>query len=949
MNPLQALRRHGQAVWLDFIARGFIADGRLERLIKDDGLAGVTSNPAIFEKAIAHSDEYDCALGETERQADMSVNALFERLAVEDIRRAADLLRPIYNATGGIDGFVSLEVSPYLALDTDKTVAEARRLWREVGRDNLMVKVPATGAGLPAIRALIGEGINVNVTLLFSQQVYEQVAAAYVEGLEQLVANGGDIDRVASVASFFVSRIDTAIDKELDRLIAAANDPTQKAALQRLKGKAAIANAKLAYQRYKRLIDSPRWKRLTATGARPQRLLWASTGVKNKAYSDVLYVEELIGRDTVNTMPPATMDAFRDHGRVSPTIEDGVDEAKLTLDEIHRAGISLDDIATALVREGVELFVDAADKLLEAVAVKRAKVLGTRLNQQRLALGASLDRELTTAFDEWRSGGRVRRLWGRDQTLWTGNDENRWLDWLDIADRELARIAELESFADEIRREGWTNLLLIGMGGSSLGPEALSQIFGAAPGFPKLQVLDSTDPAQIRTTEAALDLEKTLVIVSSKSGSTLEPNILKDYFFGRISSVAGSNRAGSRFVAITDPGSAIDRTARLDGFRRVFYGERSIGGRYSVLSRFGLVPAAATGIDVRRLLEETRTMIRSCGPDVPPAANPGVGLGLALGLAAKAGRDKVTITASPSIAPFGAWAEQLLAESTGKDGKGLIPVDQESLGAVSVYGQDRVFVHLGLERDHSQDAALAALETAGHPVIRITVTSPAMLGQEFFRWEFATAVAGGVIGINPFDQPDVEASKVKTRELTGAFEGSGKLPPETPVFSDESIELYADNRNTDALRQGLGADSLAGWLHAHLRRLTMGDYFALLAYIGRNPQHEKSLQNMRLVVRDAKHVATCLGFGPRFLHSTGQAYKGGPNSGVFLQITADDPVDLAVPGHRLSFGVVKAAQASGDFDVLASKGRRVLRVHFKGPDLAVGLALLEAATREALA
>jgi transaldolase/glucose-6-phosphate isomerase len=342
-------------------------------------------------------------------------------------------------------------------------------------------------------------------------------------------------------------------------------------------------------------------------------------------------------------------------------------------------------------------------------------------------------------------------------------------------------------------------------------------------------------------------------------------------------------------------------------------------------------------------------MIRSCGPDVPPAANPGVVLGLALALAAKAGRDKVTIVTSPSIAPFGAWAEQLLAESTGKDGKGLIPIDQEPLGTASVYGQDRLFVHLGLERDHGQDDALAALERAGHPVIRITLASPAVLGQEFFRWEFATAVAGAVIGINPFDQPDVEANKVKTRELTSAYEGGEKIPPETPVFSDESIDLYADHRNTDELRRRLGGDNLAGWLHAHIRRLTPGDYFALLAYIARSPQHEKTLQNMRLGVRDAKRIATCLGFGPRFLHSTGQAYKGGSNSGVFLQITADDAADVAVPGHRLSFGVVKAAQARGDFDVLARRARRVLRVHLKGSDLDRGLSVLEAALSEALA
>lgn len=949
-NPLKALHDQGQAAWLDFVARGFIADGHLRKLV-EDGLTGVTSNPAIFEKAIAHSDEYDGSLRQAEHQADISVITLFERLAIEDIRAAADVLRPVYEATKGADGFVSLEVSPYLALQTEDTVAEARRLWREVNRENLMVKVPATQAGLAAVRSLIGEGININVTLLFSQDVYEQVAKAYIEGLETLAGNGGDVSRVASVASFFVSRIDSAVDTQLDRKIQEASDPDEKAALAALKGKVAIANARLAYQRYKRLFAGSHWNGLAVRGAHPQRLLWASTGTKNKAYSDVLYVEELIGPNTVNTMPPATMDAFRDHGRVGPTLEEGVEEAERVVSALDRTGISLDEVTAALVEEGVQLFVDAADKLLGAVAGKRAAVLGKRLNHQTLALGTDLDRQMTAALGEWRAQGNVRRLWHRDKTLWTGEDEDHWLGWLDIVEEELGQADELDAFAQSLRNEGFRDALLLGMGGSSLGPEVLSETFGSAPGYPRLHVLDSTDPAQIRQTEAAVDLEKTLFIVASKSGSTLEPNIFKDYFFARVKSLVGPEGAGGRFVAVTDPSSSMEKVAQGAAFRHVFHGEPSIGGRYSVLSAFGLVPAAASGLDVGRLLQAARLMVRSCGPDVPPSENPGVLLGLAMGLAARQGRDKVTIVAAPKLAAFGAWAEQLIAESTGKNGRGLIPIDAEPLGPPEVYGQDRFFIHLRLdgESDDGQESVLTALEQAGHPVARIDLASPDNIAQEFFRWEFATAVAGAVLGINPFDQPDVEASKVKTRELTSAYEASGELPVEMPVFSGESLEIYADPRNVGALRERVGDDHLDGWLRAHLGRLRPGDYFALLAYLARTPEHTAALQKLRVGVRDSKRVATCLGFGPRFLHSTGQAYKGGPNSGVFLQVTADDAHDLAIPGHAFSFGVVKAAQARGDFDVLAERGRRALRVHLKGGDVTAGLASLEAAIRRVLA
>ncbi|KQP15434.1 bifunctional transaldolase/phosoglucose isomerase [Methylobacterium sp. Leaf93] len=949
MNPLKALfPEQGQAVWLDFVARGFIADGRLKTLVDEDGLRGVTSNPSIFEKAIGDSTEYDGALKEVMDAGDARVIDLYEGCAIADIQAAADVLRPVYEASYGADGYVSLEVSPYLALSTEDTLDEARRLHKTVARDNLMVKVPATPAGIPAIRALTADGISINVTLLFGQDAYEEVARAFIAGLEEFGAKGGDVSKVASVASFFISRIDVAVDKALDAKIAEANDPDEKAELEALKGKVAIANAKLAYQRYKRIFAEPTWQALAQKGAKAQRLLWASTGTKNKAYSDVLYVEELIGPDTVNTMPPATMDAFRDHGTVKPAIEENVGDAEAVMARLARAGIDIGAVAKQLVEEGVQLFIDAADKLLGAVAGKRADFLGAKLDGQTLILGDAIGAEAKKAVESWRASGSIRRLWAHDKTVWSNADEDQWLGWLRIVEDELARVSEYQAFAEDVRQTGFSDVVVLGMGGSSLGPEVLAETYGSRDGFPTLRILDSTDPDQVRAVESAVNLETTLFIVASKSGSTLEPNVFRDYFLGRMKALVGE-RAGAHFVAVTDPGSAMEAAAKADNFRRIFYGVKQIGGRYSVLSAFGLVPAAASGIDVKQFLDTARTMVRSCGPAVPPAQNPGVLLGTAMAAAAlHDGRDKVTFIASPGIDTFGAWAEQLIAESTGKDGRGLIPIDGEPVGVPAVYGRDRFFVYLRLDNraDAQQDEAVRSLEREGHPVVHITMVNEEQLPQEFFRFEMATAVAGALLGINPFDQPDVEASKIETKKLFDAAEKSGALPSETPLVEDETIALYADPANAGALPQT--AEGFEAALRAHLARIKDGDYAALLAYVARNEVHHAILQEARIALRDKRKVATCLEFGPRFLHSTGQAYKGGPDTGVFLQITADPSEDLAIPGRALGFGTVVAAQARGDFAVLAERGRRALRVHIKGGDVEAGLKRIAAAIKAAV-
>jgi transaldolase/glucose-6-phosphate isomerase len=951
VNPLAALERFGQSVWLDFIRRSLIASGELKRLVDDDGLGGVTSNPAIFEKAIDGSEDYAAAIQDiSDRQPGLAAKAIYEKLAIADIQAAADVLRPVYDRTGSRDGYVSLEVSPDLANDTNGTLGEARELWKAVARPNVMIKVPATPAGLPAIRTLISEGINVNVTLLFARDAYEAVAQAYIEGLEARAAAGQPLGHIASVASFFVSRIDTVVDAQIEaRLKTAGGADRQR--LESLAGKVAIANAKLAYQSYKRIFAGPRWEALRAKGAQSQRVLWASTGSKNPRYSDVLYVDELIGPDTVNTIPPATLAAFRDHGRPRASLEEHVDDAARVLDELEKAGISLRTVTDDLLSEGVSKFVEPFTKLLAAVERRSREANRARINTQSHALPASLQADVSERLKAWDAEGGTRRLFAGDASLWTGTDEASWIGWIGIIDQQIATVQTLLDLQQEVRAERFTHALLLGMGGSSLSPEVWKETFGRIPGAPELLVLDSTDPAQIRSIQSKIDLERTIFIVSSKSGSTLEPNIFYAYFFDQVKRAIGAEKAGQRFIAVTDPGSHLEKEARANGFRHIFAGVPTIGGRYSALSNFGMVPAAIMGLDVDKLLDEAERMLHACAPGVAAQDNPGLVLGTILGVAATHGIDKLTLIASPGIYDLGAWLEQLIAESTGKEGKGIIPVDREAIGPPAVYGDDRLFAYLRLEDepDAAQDAAVAALEKAGKPVVTIRVATRYDLSEEFVRWEIATAIAGAVMGINPFNQPDVEASKIATKSLTSEYEKTGQLPEESPFFEGDGVKLFADPKNVEALTKAAGpSPSMSDYLAAHLSRLGAGDYFALLAYIEMNGTHEAALQKTRRRVRDRRNVATCLGFGPRFLHSTGQGYKGGPNSGVFLQVTCDDAQDLPVPGQKYTFGLVKAAQARGDFQVLADRDRRALRIHI-GADVAAGLRTLDAAIEWALA
>ncbi|NIR50527.1 bifunctional transaldolase/phosoglucose isomerase, partial [candidate division KSB1 bacterium] len=926
-NPLVELQKLGQSIWYDNIRRAMLVTGDLERKIKEDDLKGVTSNPAIFEKAIGGSTDYNEALNELAGQG-KSVDEIYEEIAIQDIQSAADLFRSVYEKTDRVDGYVSLEVSPHLAHDTDATIDEAKRLWDRLGRKNVMIKVPATSEGMPAIEALIAAGINVNVTLIFSRAVYQQVMDAYLSGLEKRARAGEPLDHIASVASFFVSRIDTAVDNAVEFRLRRSDSQSEQDKLRSLLGNVAIANAKLAYQTFKETFGSERFRQLDDNGARVQRPLWASTGTKNANYSDVLYVESLIGPDTVNTVPPATFTGFRDHGRVELTLEKDIDDAGQTLSTLEEVGISLDQITDDLLKDGVKAFVEPFDKLMKAIEEKREAAIGSIVERQSVSLGQyseDVDKTLKL-MDEQQY---VRRLWRKDATLWKKEKEHQKiienaLGWLTVLEIMLDQAGELQTFAERVKNDGFKYAMLLGMGGSSLCPEVFRRTFGHVRGYPELLVLDSTDPATVKSMEQTVDIGKTLFIVASKSGTTTEPLSFYKYFFDKVAQTR-KDRPGANFIAITDPGTPLEKMALEKKFRRIFINPADIGGRYSALSYFGMVPAALMGLDVHEILDRAVRADLACERVIPTDANPGARLGAILGTLAKQGRDKVTFITPPPIDSLGLWIEQLIAESTGKEGRGILPVAGEPLGDPDVYEDDRVFVyiHTGNARPDEIESRLKALERAGHPVIRHMMRDESSLGREFFIWEMATAIAGALMGINAFDQPNVQESKDNTVKLLNMYREEGKFPSQEILLEGDEGTLYADSKNIADLKKsaqkGNGSDALESYVRAHLSRAKKGDYVALTAYIQENDAHEHLLQKIRRHIRDSLKTATTVGYGPRFLHSTGQLHKGGADNGLFIQITSEEAEDVPIPSEPHTFGVLKQAQALGDFQSLSNR------------------------------
>jgi transaldolase/glucose-6-phosphate isomerase len=942
-NPLAELTKVGQSIWFDQMERKLVTTGQLKQMIDEDDLRGLTSNPTIFEKAIAGSEDYDAQLRELAGK-NKTRDDIYDALVLEDIANAADVFRPVYDKTNGGDGFVSIEVSPLLARDTQRTIEEAKRLFKFLDRPNVMIKIPATPEGIPAIEETIANGINVNITLIFSNDVYAQVMEAYLRGLERRAEKGKPIGDIASVASFFVSRIDASAEKQIEARIKDTTDENEKKELEGLLGKVAIANAKLAYQLFKETFASERFIKLRDKGARVQRPLWASTGTKNPKYSDVLYIESLIGPDTVNTVPPATYTAFRDHGRVALTLEQDLDEAHRVLDTFKAKGFSLPDITKALTEAGVKSFDESFDSLLSTIEARRDLAMRGMAERHTLHLASEqllVDQNVQLAD----KNKFVERIWKKDATLWKNDDAHKKiianaLGWLTVVDLLHENVKELTKFAKEVKGD-FDDVVVLGMGGSSLCSEVVRRVFGETKGFPRLRILDSTVPEAVRKLEDQLDLARTLFIVASKSGTTTEPHVFHEYFYGRVKAVKG-DRAGENFVAVTDPDTQLGKDAARDNFRRVFVNPADIGGRYSALSYFGMVPAAISGVDVETLLD--RALHAAHVAKVPSVKkNPPAMLGLIIGTLAQQGRDKLTLITPAPLDTLGLWIEQLIAESTGKEGKGILPIAGEPELDVADYGKDRVFVSVRL-RNSDNAERLRALAAAGHPVIDLILEDELDLGEIFFVWEFATAVAGAILGIDAFDQPNVQESKDNTKKLLEEFRTNGKLPEQNVVGTPDAVTLYSSAGSRGPSGTGSASDAIA----MLLSMVSPGDYVALTEYIAASPERDRLIEEIRRTIASELHVATTTGYGPRFLHSTGQLHKGGADNGVFLQMTADDAFDLPIPNEPFTFSTLARAQALGDFQSLASRGRRALRVHL-GRDIDAGLAWLAKSVKEAVA
>jgi transaldolase / glucose-6-phosphate isomerase len=931
-NPLAQLPKLGQSVWFDQMERKLVTSGKLQQMIDEDDLRGLTSNPTIFEKAIGGSEDYDVQLRTLTSQG-KSRDEIYDELVIEDIGNAADVFYPVHQKTNGEDGFVSLEVSPLLAKKTKETVAEAKRLYNRLARPNVMIKIPATPEGIPAIEQAIYVGLHINVTLIFSNEVYAQVIEAYLRGLERRDKEHLPVGNISSVASFFVSRIDAAADKQLEAKL--KDDPS----LEPLLGKVAIANAKMAYQLFREVFTSERFIRLRDKGARVQRPLWASTGTKNPKYSDVLYIESLIGADTINTVPPATYDAFKDHGRVEPTIEQDIDEARRVLETFEAKGFSLKAITDKLTEDGVKSFNESFEHLMLTIEARRdlaVRGLGDRITFQNVN---GIDEAVARADKE----KFVSRIWSKDSSLWKSDAEHRKiidnaLGWVDVPHGMSKLLHGLTDILEE-HRHGVEHVVVLGMGGSSLVSEVVRRAFGKREGYPELLVLDSTVPEAVAMLEAKIDPARTLFIVASKSGTTTEPLMFHRYFYDRVKSAVGEN-AGLQFIAITDPGTQLIRDAERDGFRMILTNMPDIGGRYSALTFFGVVAMALTGVDVEQLMERAvHTAHIATIPSV--RKNPPALLGAAIGALALQGRDKLTVIAPRPLDTFGLWVEQLVAESTGKEGKGIVPVAGEPPLAANEYGDDRLFVSVRMRgsRDDespttSDTTRLRELAAAGHPVIDYVLEDALDLGEAFYTFEIATAVAGAILGVNPFDQPNVQESKDNTKKLLDEYTSTGKMTggaAATPAAGTAKRIAVGD------------ADSIAGLLAS----VKPGDYVALTQYFGETIARNELLAKIRETIARELRVATTSGYGPRFLHSTGQLHKGGGDNGVFLQLTGGPGTDLELPGEKFTFGVLARAQAIGDFQSLASRNRRALSIDL-GKDIETGLEQLASAVRSAV-
>lgn len=929
MNTLIELFEHGQSYWLDNLTRGKITFGELKRRMHDEGLRGITSNPSIFNKTISNGPDYDVQIDKLVKQGKNPLQ-IYDALTIKDVQLACDILILVYKQSKGTDGFVSLEVPPYLARDTEGTIIEARRLFGAVGKPNCLIKIPGTKEGIPAIEQLLYEGININITLLFSIEIYAQVAQAYISAIARRVAKGKPVDHVISVASVFISRIDVLTDQLLNQYIIPSEENKNTNQNYLFSGKAGIATARLCYQQFKDIFSDENWKKLEDKGAHVQRPLWASTSNKDPLKNDLRYVESLIGKNTVNTLPDETIAAFANHGNIKDdTIEQELGKANELFGELKNKGIDIAFITKQLENEGIQKFTESYNNLIGNLADKRINILGDEASPQKINCG-KLDAKVKAAYTSMDEKQIARLLFALDPHLWKKEKEqidsiSKRIGWLTLPNHFTKNTEAIIAFAQTVKDEGFTHAVLLGMGGSSLCSEVSRQTYTATDRYLQLEVLDNTDPAAILNLESKIDLEKTLFIVASKSGNTKETLSFFHYFYKQLENKK-KVQPGNNFIAITDHDTPLVKVAEEFKFKKVFINPPDLGGRFSVLSDFGLVPMALMGIDINAILSSAQQMQGSCDA-VPAAHNPGISLGVVLGIGQKYGRDKITFVLSASITSFGFWVEQLLAESTGKEGKGLIPIHGEKLTDPEHYGKDRIFIHLFLPTDSNEEdeKKISALEEVGHPVVRIKLANKLALGGEYYRWEVAAAIAGVVMGINPFDQPNVEESKKNTSLLLERWNNEGAVKITLPLFKMADISVYwgkkikhlASNQYKSAVDI---VNSFTALAKPH-------DYIALLPYFMMTDHRTKILQAWRQSMRDDLKIATTLLNGPRYLHSTGQLHKGGPDTGLYIILIGEEEKDVAIPGEKFGFATLHEAQALGDFHSLDNKERRVIYIN----------------------
>ncbi len=925
------LFKKGVSVWLDNIQRGELQNGKIAALISDSTIRGMTTNPSIFKKSIVASSDYDNALIPLALSGKEAAE-IYSTLTIEDIRDAADLFRDLYVSSDGTDGFVSIEVNPTLAHDCEKTIEDGKALWKAVNRPNLMIKVPATEEGIPAITELIASGINVNATLIFSPERYIDVAEAYLIGLQQRIDKGLSIQNIRSVASVFVSRVDTKVDKILKE------KECGDESLYRMTG---VRNAQKIYNIYLSMFEGEQFAGIKDLGGSAQRVLWASTGVKDPQLTEPFYVEALVGANTVNTVPEKTLKALAEPVFIKQTLPVSDEEVAAYFAKLSEVGVDMNSVYTDLENEGIQAFVKDYTAVIEEIGNRSQAI---RSDAQGIA------EDVAKCTEEFEKNSIMPRIFAKDPTVWTFNTQgfaeirNR-LGWLDTFNNTLNNVADYAALHDELKAEGIERILLLGMGGSSLAPEVISTVFGANTDpligvgdtknpysgnrFTdltdlKLQILDSTDPVQVRESREVNDPRKTVYIVSSKSGGTAEVKAFLDYYYGQAQELLGAN-AGSHFIAITDPGTGLEKTAKDLNFRKVFLADSSVGGRFSALTAFGMVPAVLMGLDAKKIAAKVGRIMKICSASTPVTRNEGAGLGIFIGAAAKAGRDKLTIFTDPEFATLGSWLEQLIAESSGKEGKGIVPIDLEpsSLMDDVEYGSDRCFVYVN--SCGSRAAEIEKIRQQGHPVYEIAIKDQYDLFAEFYRWEIAVAVACSILGVNAFDQPNVQDSKTRTVAKINEYHEKGELADLAPIWKTDGAEVYGVNTDADFSKCG----SLEEVLNTFAKTAQNGvDYIAINAYLPRDAATVTSLQKLRAGISMASGCATTLGFGPRFQHSTGQLHKGGANHGLFIQIVSDSNEDYVIPNEDMTFGVLERAQSLGDLESLTVNGRRVIRIKY---------------------